>query len=341
MQGPHEGHDHHPPRLRRALTLAALAAAPLPSPLAPLSGSPPLAGGAFASHESVLHQVQATTSVRVLVDGDGTPFSVTATQRLDVRRTGDYFFTIGAPLLDVARAAGSESDPGLRATTIVWAGFDPGRRVLAAKATLEPRAAAEGLPARIEVEHGRRWLVNATGVDVAAFTSEARKAPLLDYLARLRAALRAGRAPGAGNAELLSPTKATQLRIVVPLRVEGTVAGVLRDRLALPATGPLDLRVEPLTPEVAYAPADSGRTLLATAIRATLTAARARQYETYLGNPDPTGASTTSYRYVTARRPAAAPVVAAPAGHGALTAVLWALGGLGAAAAALAVWVRS
>ena len=53
VQGPDRGHDHHPPRLRIALAagaaglaLAAPAAAaqdvPLPSPLAPLSPSPPL-----------------------------------------------------------------------------------------------------------------------------------------------------------------------------------------------------------------------------------------------------------------------------------------------------------
>src|SRR6478736_1408928 len=70
----------------------------LPSPVAPLSWSPPLSGGATATNEIVRHRVNARTRVDVALDEDGTPFRIVATQRLDVRVKGDYFFTVGAPL---------------------------------------------------------------------------------------------------------------------------------------------------------------------------------------------------------------------------------------------------
>ena len=98
---------------RAGLALLALAApaaasaaqprlAALPSPLAALSATPPLGSGASAAAEGVRHRIDATTRVRVAVDAHGTPFAVTATQRLDVSQPGDYYFTIGAPLTDVA-----------------------------------------------------------------------------------------------------------------------------------------------------------------------------------------------------------------------------------------------
>ena len=71
--------------------------------------------GAFSSSESTRHRVNAVTSVGISIDRSGTPFAITASQSLDVRVAGDYFFTIGAPLQDVAALPGSDSTPGLRA----------------------------------------------------------------------------------------------------------------------------------------------------------------------------------------------------------------------------------
>ena len=96
---------------------------PLSSPLAALSATPPLCTGASAAAEGVRHHIDSTTRVRVAVDAQGNPFAVTATQRLVVSQPGDYYFTIGAPLTDVAPAYGSQSTPGLRTATIIWAGF--------------------------------------------------------------------------------------------------------------------------------------------------------------------------------------------------------------------------
>src|SRR3954454_19372269 len=87
-----------------AASPAAPRLAALPSPLAALSATPPLGTGASAAAEGVRHHVDSTTRVRVAIDGSGMPFAVTATQRLVVSQPGDYYFTIGAPLTDVAPA---------------------------------------------------------------------------------------------------------------------------------------------------------------------------------------------------------------------------------------------
>jgi hypothetical protein len=321
----------------------------LPSPVAPLSTSPPVGGGATAFSERIRHRVAAATRVETLLDSDGKPFAVVATQRLGVRVKGDYFFTIGAPLLDVEAAPGSESTPGLRATSILWTGFNPGRRTLAARATLDPSAVAPSLPLRVEVADGRTTLVNTTGIDAAGYAADATRAPLVAYLMRLRADLAAGRTPLAGAATATSKPASTRLRVGVPLLVRGTVAGgavhaTVRDRLVVPATGAVRLTVEPDThARFGDLTRLSGRALLHLATSASLQAARARQYETFLGNPDPAGHSETTYVYRTAARPEA-PVAATPVSHRgrSWTATLAWLGAFAAGAVvALVAWTRA
>ena len=81
----------------------------------------------------------------VAIDRSGTPFAVTATQRLDVRGVGDYFFTIGAPVL--ARPGARRTPRRFRACgpgPILWAGFNPGERLLVARATLGAGAGSPG-----------------------------------------------------------------------------------------------------------------------------------------------------------------------------------------------------
>jgi len=336
-----------------ALVLAAGAqAAPhylsLPSPTAPLTASPPLSGGATSLSERVRHRVAATTHVVVLLDASGTPFSVVATQRLDVRVTGDYFFNVGAPLLDVEAAPGSESTPGLRATSILWTGFVPGRRVLAARATLDPAATAPSLPLRVEVANGRTTLVNATGTEVAAYSADAVRAPLVAYLSRLRADLTAGRLPLAGAAAATTRPVAVHVHVGVPLIVRGTVGthavhAIVRDRLVVPAAGAVRLTVEPDTRvELGDLSRLSGRALLQLATSATLQAARLRQYEMFLGNPDPVGHTETHYVYRTAARPAVAAAPVSARGGRSWTATLAWLGALAAGAVlALVAWSRA
>jgi hypothetical protein len=360
VQVAHERHDHHPARLIvLAAAVAMLAAAPsakaasprfwaLPSPLAPLSSAPPLGSGALASGEGHPHRVFAATRVHIAVDSAGTPFAVRAVQRLDVRRIGDYSFQIGAPALDVRAAAGSEATPGLRSGTYLWQGFNPGRRTLAAQVELEPAAAAESLPLRLDVTGDRVILRNITALTVPAFGADARVPSLLAYLASVRRAVTAGQLPSGGGAVVTSALQPVRVRIDVPLLVTGTI-GTRRIRLVLDGSasfprGPVRLQVtaQPPLALLTPRPGETGRALLLRATRATLTLARLHQYQAYLGNPDPGGISRTTYVYVSGRRAAAAPTAITQSSHrGWLATVLIVIGSLGALVIAAVAWARS
>lgn len=286
----------------------------LPSPTAPLSAEPPLAGGARTSAESVTHSVSASTNVVVAIDDVGTPFAVTATQRLDVRGTGDYFFTIGAPVLTVRAPASSASVPGMRTGSVLWTGFNPGTRVLVARATLDPLKTARALPLRVRVHGGTVVLENETSVSVGTFGAEAPAAPLVSYLARLRDDVGHGRAPPQVTVPRGSIPVDESITVAARLPVTGTIgrrhiALLLRNRARFHGAGRIDLRVEPalLVDDVT---ATDGRALLRAAIRATLTVARANQYEEFLGKPDPAGPNRTVYAYRTSSPPHAAPIAA-------------------------------
>jgi hypothetical protein len=325
----------------------------LPSPLAPLTGSPPLGGGAHSSGEGVQHRVGSTVRVTVAVDRAGAPFAIRAVQRLDVRRVGDYTFSISAPVARVEAAPGSESTPGQRTGAILWAGFAPGRRVLASAADLQLDAASS-LPLAVEVADGRLTLRNQTAVTTTTFAADAQPQELLATLAGFRRAVATGAPPTGGTAMLTSPVRPVRVRVSAPLGVTGTIGGRRVDLVLggtahpLAATfpsGPVRLAVRPLPASELLHPAagESGRALLARTIRASLELARARQYDTFLGNPDPAGSSRTTYAYLTARRAAAAPVVA-EAGHNARNwweTALWIVGGVAALGVGAVVWSRS
>ena len=306
-----------------AVTAAALAcasvahAAPhiaLPSPIAPLSAQPPLSGGAHRSTKNVGHSVSASTDVAVAIDKAGTPFAVTATQRLDVRGVGDYFFTIGAPVLAVRAPADSAAVPGMRTNALLWAGFNPGERLLAARATLEPAKAVPALPLRIRVSGDTVTLENTTTVTVDTFTADAPRAPLVAYLSLLRNEVEHGRTPLQTSVPLDSTPTNVRMTVTAPLHVAGTIGPqridlVLANRTRIHGSGRIELRAEPIEQVDAVTPA-GGRALLRQAIRATLVLARANQYDEFLGNPDPAGSSRTVYAYRTASPPHAAPIAA-------------------------------
>jgi hypothetical protein len=322
----------------------------LPSPLNSLSPAPPLAGGATASSEGFRHRVSATTAVDVALDSSGTPFGVRATQRLDVRVLGDYFFTIGAPVLDVVSAPGSASTPGQRAASILWTGFNPGKRTLIARATLDPGATVPSLPLRVEISPARVSFVNETAVTAGSYAADAVAAPLLQYLAQLRHQVEHGRTPTSGGAYVTTKPTPVEEHVVVPLHVVGRVGGrkvdvVVEKRLVVPGSGPVRLTVTPVIPAgLLDAPTSglSGRQLLARATLASLTLARLHQYETFLGNPDPAGSSRTSYTYRTAARPVAPPLAVAHAPKRSWTGTIAVAAGLLlAVAGALVAWSRS
>ena len=198
---------------------------PLPSPTAPLSAEPPLAGGARSSAENVPHSISASTNVVVAVDGAGTPFAVTATQRLDVRGVGDYFFTIGAPVLTVRAPAGSESIPGLRTGLDPLGGVRPGSSACSspARRSTRPRSlrrcrfgfASSGDTVVLE---------NATAVSVGTFAADAPRAPLVAYLDRLRADVAHGRTPLQTTVPLASDAgRPSAITVTAPLHVTGTI----------------------------------------------------------------------------------------------------------------------
>ena len=332
------------------LALAAPAAAgreaPLPSPLAPLSPAPPL-GPATSLTERVRHRIESTVRVRVSVLPNGRPFAVAADQTLIVTVPGDYFLTIGAPLLGVEALPGSGATPGLRSTSIVWEGFNPGHRTLKARARLVASRAAPALPLRIEVQKGSTTFVNTTGVTVDAFAADADPAPLVDYLTRLEHAVAAGGPLPEGTASLTSDAHATRVHVVVPLLVSGSVGGRqisarVGGRFTVPARGKIAVTVVPQAPALGVPSGLSGRDVLARATRAILMVGRLRQYQRFLGNPDPAGSSTTVYLYRTAAQPRIR-VAEQPVAHGRdwATTIAVAAGLLLAALAGLVVWARS
>jgi hypothetical protein len=343
-----------------ALALVAVPAAqaarylPLPSPLAALSASPPLLGGARAASEGILHRVDSRTAVRISVAPDGSVLGVMATQRLDVRRLGDYYFVIGAPVTDVEAGPGSAATPGLRSASILWEGFNPSRRTLVAVASLDPGRVLDSLPLRVETTPSTVTLVNATQVRIATSAAEAEKPPLVQFLQALRRSIEQGTTPLGGNALVTGKVASANVQVSAPLEVRGSIGGrVVRAvlggsgrplRATYPA-GPLELTVRALPPnELTAVPAGaSGRRLLARATLAALEVARGRQFDMFLGNPDPSGRNATTYRYVSGRRSATA-APAGPRGAGGTSwtrTLLLVAGALLAATVALVAWSRA
>ena len=330
------------------LASAPAAAAPgsitLPSPLTRLSPEPPLGGGASSSFETRRHRVDSTVRVHVSVDTSGAPFAVVAVQRLVVRDRGDYVFTIAAPLADVAAAPGSQSTPGFRDTAILWTGFNPGRRLLAARATLRPRARPL-LPLRIERHGAHTTLIDQTQVSATALAADAQPEPLRAELERLR-----GGSVAKVTAELTSPPSTVGYVVGAPLAISGRIGNrPVRVRLGggsphtvtLAASGPLDLTVRavPVVPRVAAG--TSGRALLATTTRTLLSLARVRQYQAFLGNPDSGGRNETVYRYVSASHPRVVPTAGASHGDSLLRVLGFVAAAVAAAALALFAWARA
>jgi hypothetical protein len=106
----------------------------------------------------------------------------------------------------------------------------------------------------------------------------------------------------------------------------------------------VSLTVRPLPPVELLSPLheSSSRALLTRATRASLEFARSRQYNSFLGNPDPVGSSTATYVYRSGTRPA--PVAAkVPPGGGShrLRTLLVAAAFVALLAAATVVWARS
>ena len=248
---------------------------------------------------------------------------VAVTQRLTLPKIGDYSFVIPAPLLSVVGAEGTQSEPGQRNTGIVWQGFSPGGRVLAARALPGTGGGAARAAARREDRAARRWQHSP---------ADRHRPPQGPGHAGLRAGGSASGLVGeidralGGGPLLLSrtlqvnglPEGAGSVVADLPLHVHGTitpqgkvatpVSVVLGDgqpltrTLTVPGGGrpKISLEVEPLAPrellpsaaELAAAKDPLRLTELALA-----RIALANQYAQYLASPDQLGTSRTSYAY--------------------------------------------
>ncbi|MDX6273839.1 MAG: hypothetical protein QOJ92_1049 [Frankiales bacterium] len=90
--------------------------------------------------------------VDVALGPEGQPARVTVEQRLRITGTGDYGIYERGPARR-ADALDDTSPPVAKLGTVVWQGFSPGRRDLAARLTLDPGIEALRLPLGVRLEY--------------------------------------------------------------------------------------------------------------------------------------------------------------------------------------------
>jgi hypothetical protein len=384
--------------LRRALLAAAVvalgaagaaAASPrsqdvvLPGPVPYPTQSPPLVGktvvgGAFTRY--VFH-IASDQRVVVGIDEQGSPVFVRDAQRLDVRGRGDYQFAIPGPIDDVLPGPGSESDPGLRADQVLWAGFSPGRKILAADVSLRTADASQYLPLRLRLSRSGEGVTleatNATTTSQLEYGGRVRAPQIAGLLDRTRGSARAGRRLAAAYATFYGAVQQSQrAQIEAPLRVEGELrAGdgepvrfsrILGDgfplTLRVHASGdgkprvrlnavpvPVDRLLRPLGGAPTWTAALRRRplpapSLLRRLLETRMRLVRADQYQSFLSNPDADGRSRSVYVYRSAAAPRAV-AASAPApkesGSGPLVLVLAVAGAVLVAGFGLVAWAHS
>jgi hypothetical protein len=320
---------------------------PYPTPNPPLVGKTAISGG-FTRY--VFH-IRNNERVLVGVDETGSPTSLRVRQRLEVGGRGDYQFAVSGPIEDVLRGPGSESEPGLRADQVLWAGFSPGRKVLAADVTLRPGEAAQYLPVRLGLEHTgdgvTLTVVNATVTPELEYAGTTRPRQIASLLDRTRRTARAGERLFAGYATFSGRVRqrAEKAQIEAPLRVEGELrvgsgkpvrfSELLGDGepLALQVhargagTPHVKLTATPVPVERLLRPPGGAPTwtaafkrrplpgpfLLERLLQSRMRLVRADQYQSFLANPDADGRSRSVYVYETAKAPRQQ-AVAAPSG---------------------------
>jgi hypothetical protein len=333
----------------------------LPWPPEVLPRVPPLApktSGVFPLPPRFFRQLSNRERIVVGLDEDGKPHSVRVLQTIVLKRLGDYVLTIPAPVVSVTPGPGTESEPGRRENQILWEGFSPGRRVLAAWADLRLGESVAGLPVEVSVEPGEVTIRNATAVTVPSFTAEPAPVGMAQVSSGVRRAVRANVFPEGLNVELLGRQTPEELRVAAPLLVRGSVrvsgervpfSGLLDGlrkselRVPIPDGDPkIEMRVRTADIELPP-PARDPRALLAQTTKLELTYARKRQFDQFLASPDQTGPSSATYVYRTS--PPLLPETLIPYGEEEEDhTVGWIVLGLGFAAAipvAAVVWARS
>jgi hypothetical protein len=278
---------------------------------------------------------------------------------------------LAAPLLEVVETADSQSQPGQRNTGIVWQGFSSGRRLLGARASLEPLAAERGLPLAVEFERRgdttvlRLVDIPRRRVEVTGGSAPART--LIPVVTGLRGAFARGDRNALARTLQVegSPRGAESIVVDAPLRVRGMVSAEGRapmpidvvlgkDRplvrtISVPGPRPpkVSLRAELFRPEELLptrrelsAARDPLRLIQVALARVALSG----QYDQYLASPDQLGPNRTTYLMRTVAERASVPTKPRPStgGDGDVLAVVLA-SVLGAAAlVGLAVaWAHS
>ena len=331
----------------------------LPSPTRPLGSEPPLRAVGPVVQVQLPRPPRIDNSQQVLVGvaASGAVASVDVRQQLTLRGLGDFFFQIPAPMRDVRALPQSQSEPGLRRNAVLWQGFSPGRRVLAAELELVAGGVASALPLRLERDAGSITLRNTTSVDVEGFTGNARPSALRRVLARIRrqATLRRPLAPAV---EIDGTTTRRLLRVDAPLFIRASVTreGRVLRRMRFVVGGPRPRQTTIRAPEGADVTLSAvpvplvadltrprrGATaeeLLLRAQRALLRLARVNQYRSFLASPG-LGPNGTVYRFRTVDAPAAQPAPTRHGDGGLLPVLALVVGGIVAVAGGVVLWAH-
>lgn len=190
--------------------------------------------------------------LQVGIGGDGTVRTVVLDQRLDVQGVGDYAIRERGPARE-ATSLGTERPPLTQRGAVVWQGFTPGHRSLAARLRLDPAIEAQRLPLTVAVtftgrdgttgrlgDGGRIPGAGTVHVTVSNATEQpqdlptAADAPAAELAGPLDVALRSARRPSAarlpstdaGLPRAATVTGAAQVAGSqgVPLRLTGSLA---------------------------------------------------------------------------------------------------------------------
>jgi hypothetical protein len=198
-------------------------------------------------------EVRNDERVLVGLGGDGSVRTVALEQRLDVMGVGDYAIRERGPARE-ATSLGSERPPLTQRGAVVWQGFTPGHRSLAARLILDPQIEAQHLPLTVTVSFtgadGRARALGDGGrlpgpgtahVTLANVTSQAQQlptgsdAPAAELAGPLDAALRVAEHPSAAR------LPSTDDRLPASLTVDGGATVDATQGVPLRLTGRLRL----------------------------------------------------------------------------------------------------
>ena len=349
--------------MRAAAIAVALVATPshpalLPSPTTPLDTRVPLSAAATPIATRLPPNARVANRQEVLVDvtPNGAVVRVRVRQRLTLRGLGDFFFQIPTPVRDVRALPESQSEPGLRRNAVLWQGFSPGRRVLAAEVELDPKAVTPVLPVKLERRPGGILIRNSTSARGVGFVARTRRNEMLAVLRRIRREAAKGIGVTQPSVQVESATTGRRIIVDAPLRIDVRIRSASRRRdlvlggrsatstlIRVPPDSNIELVARPLprVDDVTRPPSGAtGTQLLLLAQRALLRLARVHQYESFLAGPG-TGAVETVYRYRTVAASNASPATDDEGDDGgALVVVLLAAAGILGLAGAVVLWAH-